>query len=160
MTRYSQTYTVDLDSIFKESTPRLFSLENEDIAMPESELMKNLMMIIEAYAILGGASFIESCKNELRSIFHFTIVSPDPSQREPRMTPMLMRPIEAMFMVPSSSQTVTAFLLREYPDVCIHAIRVCASKMDSFQCRFSTFEEKDISTGHYENYNFLYLCFP
>ena len=70
MTRYSQTYTVDLDSIFKESTPRLFSLENEDIAMPESELMKNLMMIIEAYAILGGASFIESCKNELRSIFH------------------------------------------------------------------------------------------
>ena len=104
-------------------------------------------MIIEGYAILGGGSFVESCKNELRSIFHFTLVSPDPSQREPRMTPILMRPIEAMFIVPSSIHPISRFLLQEYTDVCIHAIRVCASKMETFQGRFSAFEEKDISTG-------------
>ena len=148
---------MDLDSIFKESAPRLFTSENEEFAKPESELMKNLMMIIEGYAILGGGSFVESCKNELRSIFHFTLVSPDPSQREPRMTPILMRPIEAMFIVPSSIHPVTRFLLQEYTDVCIHAIRVCASKMETFQGRFTAFEEKDISTGWTMIINSKYL---
>ena len=155
MTRYSQTYTADLDGIFKESTPRLFTAENEEFATPESELMKNLMMIIEGYAILGGASFLESCKNELRSIFHFTLVAPDSSQREPRMTHILMRPIEAMFIVPSSIQPVTNFLVREYPDVCIHTIRVCASRMGSFQGQFSAFEEKDSSTGAERTFFFV-----
>ena len=152
MTRYSQTYTVDLDGLFKVSIPRLFTSDNEEFATPESELMKNLMMIVEGYVILGGASFLESCKNELRSIFHFTLVALDSSLREPRMTPILMRPIEAMFIVPSSSQPATNFLVHEYPDVCIHTIRVCASRMGPFQGQFSSFEEKDSSTGAINTY--------
>jgi hypothetical protein len=94
---------------------------------------------------IGGGNFVESCKNELRSIFHFTLISPELVQREPRMTPILMRPIEALFINPTSSSSLTHFLLREYPDVCTHTLRACASKMDSFQGRFAAFEEKDIS---------------
>ena len=53
ITRHSQMYTVHLDTILKESAPALFTSDNEDFAMPESELMKHLMVILEGYAILG-----------------------------------------------------------------------------------------------------------
>ena len=45
MTRYSQTYTADLDGIFKESTPRLFTAENEEFAPIEVDLTEQELFI-------------------------------------------------------------------------------------------------------------------
>ena len=143
--RGADNYSSHLDTIFKEGVPRLFSSENEDFAEPDSELMKSVMIIVEAYAVIGGEHFLESCKDALDLILRQTLCDSLGMMKQARMTQYFLRPVEALlFTAPVST---VKFLC----DVGVLSamLRACAATTPSFSIYFKDFKEEDVSVIGY-----------
>lgn len=143
--RGADKYTPELDAMFKESIPHLFTADNQDFAKPDSELMHSVMMVMEAYATIGGEVFVESCRDCLVGVFSQTLCQEDHSVKEPKMTACFMRPVEALFF---SAPLSTCKLLCDVGAVAC-MLRSCAAATPTFKDYFALCVEKDISIVTY-----------
>lgn len=80
-------YNELLDSLVKKYLISIFTNENNEFDLSQ------IMLILEAYAISGGSTFLNSCSLQLRDIFILKI-----GQVKYDLIPYLMRPIEALLL--------------------------------------------------------------
>ena len=67
--------------------PSLFDGDNLDLAVPESELLRTIMMIIEGYSVIGGETFLKSCHASIGVVFSRFLTE----MEEVKMVPIIMR---------------------------------------------------------------------
>jgi hypothetical protein len=90
-------YNEQLDSLVKKYLISIFINENNEFDL------KDIMLILEAYVISGGSTFLISCSENLRDIYILKL-----GQVKYDLIPYLMRPIEALLL--SCPQETSLFL--------------------------------------------------
>ena len=136
LVRAASAYSLDMDALFKVVMPIIVSVDSEDLVPGSSAELRTLMMITEAYALLGRETFLQSSSEILAAILHQCLGS----QLESKTVSVVRRPLDALFF--AAPAAAAAFVCRS--GVLAAMLRTCGAAMDNFKMYFPDFGEKPV----------------
>jgi hypothetical protein len=133
----SAAYTPTLDILFRSCFGGLFTADITDLS---AEALHNLMLIIEAYAIICGAHCLTYNADILQLTFQKLLC-----QVAPKSVQFVLRPIEAFFL--ACPRETAQFLLQS--GILLAPLRACAASTKTYTEIFGDLKEQDVANIGY-----------
>lgn len=162
---FTGAYSVDLDSCLRGCLSALVGI-NGDGSVTEGLLgdldddgVKDVCMVIEAYALVGSSECLRSCSELLKLLYHRLL-----GQVQPRIVPYLLRPIDAFLL--SCPGEAMSFLYQS--GVLSRMLQGCCAHIPGLNVVMQDFMEPEVALVGYlsvlarvillDNMAFLQLC--